>query len=237
MKTLIFDIESVGEDWEAMDGKTQEAATRWIREQYDDEEEYGRELEKLKSKLGCSPFHGEIVTIGVLDADGDHGGVYYQNKETSSEIITEKGIKIEPMTEKQMIEKFWDIARRYEAVVGFSSRTFDAPYLNIRSAVHGIRPSVDLMDARYLYQQKGVKHIDLSDQLRYYGSAQFKGSLHVWTRVFGIKSPKDDMGGDEVNQYFADGKYLEIAKYNLQDLFSTRELFLKWRELLNFQRL
>ncbi|MBU1028783.1 ribonuclease H-like domain-containing protein, partial [Patescibacteria group bacterium] len=124
-------------------------------------------------------------------------------------------------------------------LVGFNSRSFDAFFLNIRSAVHGIRPSVDLMSNRYLKSQFGAaRHIDLLDQLRYYGAVNSIGlNLHLWCRALGIKSPKENgVDGSLVGQLFKDQRYKDIARYNIDDLLATRELFRTWDALLNFQK-
>ena len=133
-----------------------------------------------------------------------------------------------------MLQSFWDGAKNYHEFVSFNGRVFDAPFLIIRSAVHGIKPSVDLMEGRYLYQQKGVRHIDLLDQLTFYGASLKRGNLHLWSRAFGIKSPKaDGISGDDVGRLFNEKKFLEIAKYNTGDLIATKELYSRW---LNFVR-
>lgn len=236
MSALIFDIETVGEKFEDMDEHTQNVLTKWIRENSETEEEYNREEEKLKNRLGFSPLHGEIVAIGVLDSHHDKGAVYFQSPNTQIDNFEQDGVKFEAMSEREMLEKFWSVAEQYSTVSGFNSRSFDAPFINVRSAVHDIRPSVDLMAGRYLYQQRNVKHIDLLDQLSYYGAVWKKGNLHLWSRAFGISSPKEgDLQGDEVGAYFEAGKYTDIAEYNAADLYATRELYLKWNEYLNFQ--
>ena len=69
MSTLIFDIETVGEDFSALDETTKESLTRWIKRESGDEAEYGAALKDLEDGLGFSPLTGQIVAIGVLDAE------------------------------------------------------------------------------------------------------------------------------------------------------------------------
>ncbi len=57
----------------------------------------------------------------------------------------------------------------------------------------------------------------------------------MWSRLFGIKSPKEDgVSGDDIAEMFKDKKYAEIAKYNAGDLRATKELYEKWNNYLNF---
>ena len=169
MSTLIFDIETVGEDFNALDATTQEVLTRWIKKESADEEGYQEALDELKNGLGFSPLTGQIVAIGVLDYEKNKGAVYYQAPEAGLPETEEDNIKFRPMTEKEMLENFWQGAKSYQEFVSFNGRGFDLPFLMVRSAVHGLRPSKDLMRGRYLYQQlPDAKHIDLFDQLSFY---------------------------------------------------------------------
>lgn len=237
-KTLIFDIETVGEDFDQMDEVTQNVLTRRVRETSANEELLQEAIQNIRERTALSPLTGEIVAIGVLAVGSDQGAVYFQAPDSDIGEFVEDGIKFVPLTEKEMLLRFWHVARSCQRLVGFNSRSFDAFYLNIRSAVHGIRPSVDLMSSRYLGSQRGqVQHIDLLDQFKYYGAVYGTGlNLHMWCRAFNIESPKDSgVEGAQVGELFAAGHYLDIARYNLGDLHSTRELFKIWHERLNFQ--
>lgn len=236
MPRLVFDIETIGEDFDTLDATTQDSLTRWIKRESHDGDEYEVALADIKQGLGFSPLTGSIVAIGVLDCDRDKGVVYFQDKGEGLSEETEDGIVYKPMDEKTMLEHFWDGARKYDEFVSFNGRTFDVPFLMVRSAVHGVRPTKDLMSNRYVGSQRtGAKHIDLLDQLSFYGAVRRKGSLHLWCRAFGIKSPKEEgVTGDDVSSLFREGKYLDIAKYNAQDIRSTKELYDKWDEYLRF---
>jgi len=233
---LILDIETVGVDFESLDHATKDGLTRWIRKESDGEEEYRVALEELKDGLGFSPLTGEIVVVGVLDYHKNEGVVYFQAPGERYKEFSEEGITFKQLEEKEMLQKFWDGARKYDYFVTFSGRSFDIPFLMIRSAAHGIRPSKDLMRGRYVYQQTpNAIHIDLQDQLSFYGALRRKGSLHLWTRAFSIESPKaQGITGDDVGRLFKEKKFLDIAKYNVGDLRATRTLYEKWQNYLNF---
>ena len=76
---LIFDIETIGENFDELDEITQDALSWWIKKESNGEEEYKAALEDLKNGLGFSPLTGQVVAIGVLDGDKNKGAVYYQN--------------------------------------------------------------------------------------------------------------------------------------------------------------
>ena len=65
---LVLDIETIGENFDALDHATQENLTRWIKRESDSEDEYKIALQDLKNGLAdFSPLTGEVVAIGLLD--------------------------------------------------------------------------------------------------------------------------------------------------------------------------
>jgi len=227
-KKLVFDIETIGVDFDALDKISQEYLLKFA----EDEEEKA----EAKDRLSFSPLTGEIVAIGVLNPDTNKGKIYVRTEKNIGADKLEEGIDTETGTEKQILEKFWEDVKHYNYFISFNGRSFDVPFLLIRSAILGVKPTKDLMSNRYLSSQKfGATHIDLFDQLTFYGAVRKKFNLHFWTKAFGIKSPKEDgITGDDVGRLYKEGKFLEIAKYNLGDLRATKELYDKWHTYLNF---
>ena len=231
MPKLIFDIETIGEDFGALDKETQQGLTRWIRREAKNDEEYQVKLKDLKESLGFSPLTGEIVALGILDLEKNLGVVYFSTAGQQAEEYKIENYTFKPMTEQEMLNNFWQGAVKYQEFIGFNSRCFDVPFIMARSAKHKIKPTKNLMSNRYLSSQRfDTKHIDLLDQLSFYGAVQRKGSLHLWCRLFGIKSPKaQGITGDEVSGLYAKGEYKKIAEYNSWDLEATCELYERWR--------
>jgi hypothetical protein len=232
-KRLVFDIEFVGESWDDLDKTTQDDLAKRLPDKKDEPAKYKRELEELKNGLAFSPLTGYVIAIGVYDIDSEKGAVYYQDPKGKDKDQEIDGIKYVPMTEPEMLVKFWALVETTDEFISFFGRRSDVPYLNIRSAIHNIRPTKDLVSNRYnSSSQRGAIHWDLADILSFYGSAMYKGSLHRWCRAFGIQTPKTTMGGADVAPAFKAGKGLEIAKYNAQDLRATAALFHKWDQYL-----
>ena len=227
MPKLIFDIETIGEDFEKIDGTTQEVLRQWLKKETENGENY---------KLTFSPLTGEIVVIGVLDYDKNQGAIYFQAPDKKIDDFEEDGIKYKRMTEKEMLEKFWELAKNYNEFISFNGRSFDAPFLMVRSAIHKIKPTKDLLLNRYINSQKlDAKHIDLFDQLSFYGALRKAGGLYLWARAFGIKTPKSDgITGDDIGKSFKEGKYEDIVRYNKGDLIATKELYTYWDKYLRF---
>ena len=173
-KKLVFDIETIGDDFDSLDEITKESLTRWIEKESSSEAEYKEALQELKSGLGFSPLTGKIVVIGVLDCEKNQGVIYFQAPNETINEFSEGGIIFKQMDEKEMLEKFWQGAKEYVEFIGFNSRGFDVPFMMVRSAIHNVKPTRNLMEGRYLYQQRDARHIDLQDQLTFYCAVRKK---------------------------------------------------------------
>ena len=55
----------------------------------------------------------------------------------------------------------------------------------------------------------------------------------MFTRAFGIESPKaNGIDGDDVSQLFKEKRFLDIAKYNANDIIATKKLYEYWKDYL-----
>ncbi len=222
MSRIIFDIETIGQDFESLDETQQEYFLRYA--------ETEEEEERVKESLGLYPLTGEIVAIGMLNPDSMKGVVYFQAPDETLTPFEEDGIRFETGTEKEILERFWDVVKSYDQFITFNGRTFDCPFILIRSAIHRLKPTRELMPNRY-----NGPHIDLLDQLTFYGATRRRFSLDMWCKAFGIKSPKDEgITGLDVKRLFNEGRYIDIARYCVRDLIATRELLFFWERYLKF---
>lgn len=221
-KKVVIDIETIGRNFDSLDELSREYLLKYA--QTDDE------VRAVKEGLGFSPLTGEVAAIGMLNPDTGRGAVYYQSPEVLQEPLQEEEIEYLADTEAGILRKFWETVRHYDQIITFNGRGFDAPFLLIRSAVHKIAPTRDLMPNRY-----NLSHVDLLDVLTFYGSVRRKFSLHMWCRAFGIKSPKEEgVTGYEVADLFQQQQYLTIARYCVGDLYATKELYEYWEKYIRF---
>ncbi|MFA7308645.1 MAG: ribonuclease H-like domain-containing protein [Patescibacteria group bacterium] len=240
-RTLAFDIETVGVEWEEVSAPMQESLQRSVKKNSVTEEEFVTKMEEAKNNLVFSPLTGKIIALSIYDVEHEAGAVYFEapsgipgKTETYWE---EDGVKYFVMSEKEIVTEFWRIAEHYNTFLTFNGHAFDVPYTMMRSALHGIKPSKNLMTNRFLSSQKGdARHIDLFDQFTFYGTLSRKGfSLDGLSSAFGITSPKaEGVSGDQVGPLFKQGEYLKIAKYNAADSKATGELYKIWEQYLKF---
>lgn len=236
MSTLIFDIETVGEKWEDFDNITKEVLTRWVNKTARNPDEKNALQEDIKAGLGFSPLTGFVVAIGLYDLERKQGVVYYigngdEKDEENGEYLYKQ------RSEEKMLMEFWEGAQHYDTFVTFNGRGFDVPFLLHRSVVNNIKPTKNLMEGRYPSQQKSCRHVDLQDELTFFGAMYRKPSLHLFCRAYGIESPKGEVSGDDVAVLFAHKKYRDIAYYNARDVVATTALYQKWLEYLKFENL
>lgn len=229
MATLIFDIETVGEEWASLDSTTKSVLTRWTNRLAGTTNEKLVIQKDIESGLGFSPLTGSIVALGLYDLERKRGVVYFCGHGTEiDEIVGEYTYK--QRTEAAMLREFWEGALSYDTFVTFNGRSFDAPFLIHRSAIHGIRPTKNLLEGRYPSQQHECRHVDLQDELTFFGAMARRPSLHLFCRAFGISSPKEEVDGDDVAELFNTKKFRDIAHYNAKDVSATTLLYNKWLE-------
>jgi len=222
MTRLIFDIETVGVEYNSLDQVSRDLLLSYAQSPGEEEE--------LKESLGIYPLTGQIVAIGILNPDTDKGAVYYISDSDDKE-TTKGDIQYKPLAgEKEVIREFWKTAQHYDQFITFNGRMFDGPYMMIRSAVNKIKPTRNLMPNRY-YDQ----HIDLLDRLTFFGAMRKRmTTLDMWCKAFSIKSPKtDDVTGSDVGRLFKEKEFMKLAEYCAGDLWATKDLFFYWDKYIN----
>ncbi len=225
MAKVVFDIETLGQDFELLDESSQEYFLRFA-----DTEDKKQEA---KESLSFYPLTAQIIAIGMLDVESERGFVYFQNGGQGPHQSSEGRVTFVSGSEPEILSSFWKQMKSYEQFITFNGRAFDCPFLLIRSAINRIRPTKNLMPYRYNLNP----HIDLADQLSFYDAMRRKFSLDMWCKAFGIASPKEGgMTGLQVKDFYKQGRFLEIARYCLRDIQATKELYQYWEQYLKFSQ-
>ena len=224
MGKIVFDIETVGQDFELLDKTSQEYFLKFA--------ENDKEKEDARNSLSFFPLTAQIITIGMLEVETEQGFVFFQEGTQTPRRFTEGNITFVSGQEKEILQHFWNHLKNYSHFITFNGRTFDCPFLMLRSAIHSIRPSKNLMPYRYAT----TPHVDLADQLSFYDALKRKFSLHMWCNAFGIPSPKEEgMTGLQVKDFYKQGRHEDIARYCLRDIQATKKLFKYWDQCLKFE--
>jgi 3'-5' exonuclease len=223
MKRVVFDIETLAFPIETFDDVQQEYLLKFA----DTEEK--REQALLQLNLYATT--AQIIAIGMINPDTQSGKVFYQS-DTKEEFTSDDGkVGFISGTELEILKWFWDAIKHYDQFITFNGRTFDCPFVMLRSAILRLLPSRNLVPYRY----DSSTHCDLLDQLSFYGAVK-KFNLDFYCKVFGIKSPKSEgITGLDLGKLFQEKRFRDIAKYCIGDVVAEAELFLVWNQYLNFK--
>jgi 3'-5' exonuclease len=228
MKKLVIDIETVGTPWEEHDSYVREYLIKGMSE---------AEAEEEKRRGALSPFTGRIVAIGVVNAETGRSCAMYEVPGQTEVITRKEGTRtLISGSEKQILEKFWDYLDKDDRFISFNGRQFDGPFLMIRSAINGVRPTRDLVGNRYRFHP----NCDLREVLNFNGTLnprQMRFNLDLACKSFGIASSKTEgMDGRSVETMYRAGRHEDIAIYCLEDVRATCELYMKLEPtLLQFE--
>lgn len=231
MKTLIFDIETVGYPFESFDDFQREYLMRFA-EMEESEEKRRIKKDEVIRYLNLSALTAQIVTIGMFDVERGKGLILFQSENREEFKSEDEHFTFRSDDEKVIIETFWKTIEKYDQFVTFNGRGFDAPFLHLRSAILRIKPTKNLIPYRY----DSKIHCDLLEQFTFYGLVR-KYNLDFYCKAFGIGSPKrGEVTGHNINEMFAEKKFKEIAEYCSKDLIATYELFKVFKEFLEIPK-
>lgn len=228
MRQIVFDIETSGVDLNTLSESQQEYLLREANKEKDEllKKEKTDEAERW---LSLYPFTAKVVAIGMYDVAKEKPYVYYESEEKKEWISEEKNVTYKGMSEEEMLASFWRVIAATDQVITFNGRSFDIPFLMLRSAMLKIKPTKNLLG--YRYDTKG--HIDLLEQFSFYGGFR-RFNLDFYCHGFGIKSPKSkEVSGMEVRNLYNAGKIEEIAVYCGEDILATYKLYTIWKEFLS----
>ncbi len=217
MSKLIFDIETSNFNWEDLD----ETIKIYFIKKFENEE-------NAKNNLALFPSVSQVTTISLYNPETDKGGVLLNAdiEPAEAEIIKKNvdfDVQILP-SEKMLLMKFWEIVIKYNEFITFAGNIFDVPFLMFRSAVHRIRPSLNLYKKEY--------HIDLLEKLEKFHQ---RPSLHILCKAFFLNSPKEFMNGQSAPIAYQEKRFQDLIKYSYGDVLAIAEIYKIWKEYLQFE--
>ena len=174
MSKIVFDIETVGADFDALE----ETSRAYFLKFADTEQK----IEDVKNSMSFYPVTAQVVTIGMLDIETNKSFVFFQNGGTK-EKFQEGDVTYVSGSEKEILGHFWHLMEKASVFITFNGRTFDCPFLMLRSAMNKVRATKNLVPYRY----DAKLHVDLCDQLTFYDAMRRRFSLDMWCKAFDIK--------------------------------------------------
>ena len=159
-RILVFDMEVSPYNFDThYDEDTKKYLTKYAKD-----EEDGK---KIIEQLVFTPFTSFIVSIGLYDLNESRGAVLFNAEEGTEIKSPHDNINYEVSDEAALIKKFWNVLekKKYNMFVTFNGREFDCPYIMLRSFIHRIRPSYNLMRGTDFNIRD--YHIDLMKELTF----------------------------------------------------------------------
>lgn len=225
---IVFDIETVGFNFESLDESRQEFLLRYA-EKEPDEEIRTEKIEEAKRMLSLYPLTAKVISIGLLRTDTESSLVLFEGEDKEWE-NEELKIKYKAVDEIEMLNSFWEFVEKAKRIISFNGRQFDLPFLMIRSALNKIKPSKNFLGSRFDHKS----HIDLLEEFTFHGITK-KFNLDFYCKSFGIESPKSHgVSGMDVKTLYEAGRCDEIAVYCGYDIKATYELYKIWKNYLEF---
>jgi len=114
------------------------------------------------------------------------------------------------------ISKAWKLG-------GHTIKNFDIPFVGKRMIINKIDPSS--LIANLNRKPWESPYLDISEAFSFGGWGQTHTSLDLMSAVLGLESPKEDMDGSMVHQYFYEGRIDDIKKYCEMDVRVLMECF------------
>lgn len=214
---LFLDIETVPQETSYL-GMDEETKKLWEQKtQYQRREEVS--AEDFYERAGIWAEFGKIICISVG---------YFNNK---SDI---RNFRVTSFfgEEKKILQDFSNLLNENfhltaHLLCGHNIKEFDIPFIARRMIINDLA----LPQKINLFGKKPweVPHLDTLELWKF-GDYKHFTSLKLLTKIFGIKSPKDDIDGSEVARVF----YIEndidrIVTYCEKDVIAVAQVFLKMR--------
>jgi len=229
MRRIVFDIETCAYPFETLSESQREYLLRYADKEPDPEKRQMM-IDDAVRYTSLYPHTSKCIVIGIYDVEKEKSYLYYESEKKEEWKNEDENVFYKGLSEKEMIESFWRIAKRIDQFITFNGRNFDVPFIMMRSAMLGVKVTKNLMGYRY-----GDEHIDLLEQFTFYGSTR-KFNLDFYCQSFGIESPKSkDISGMEVKNLYEAGRIKDIAVYCSKDIYATYKLFKIWETYLNMK--
>lgn len=133
--------------------------------------------------------------------------------------------KVETLSgeEHKVLQDFWEVAKVINLFIGFNVMDFDLRFIYQRSVVLGVKPTVELIFARY-------RNNPIYDIMHEWKKWNMNASISLDTlaKILGLASSKGGaIEGKDVAKAFEDGRIREICEYCEKDVELTRKIYKK----------
>lgn len=227
MRRIVVDIETCAFPFKSLSESQREYILRYA-EREKNKDIRAEKIDESIRYLSLYPFTAKVIALGIFDVEKEKAYVYFESNKPEEWESDGKNIHYKGAEEKEILNSFWRLAEAADRIITFNGRVFDIPFMMLRSAMHKIKASRNLMTNRY----DTSVHLDLLEQFTFFGLIK-KFNLDFYCRSFGIESPKSKgISGMEVKNLFEAGRIKEIAVYCGNDIIATYKLYKIWENYM-----
>lgn len=211
-KILFLDIETVSQK-SSYDELSQRMQNLWNKKSIRIRQSEEETPEETYKRAGIYAEFGKIVCISI--------GYFHEDKFRVTAIYGDD--------EREILETFSRKIVNFNTLCAHNGKEFDFPYICRRMLINGLK-------IPYILDVSGKKpwetaFLDTMEMWRF-GDYKNYTSLELLTAVFDIPTPKDDIDGSMVGEYYWEKKEIErIAEYCKKDVIAIAQLFLRYKNL------
>jgi 3'-5' exonuclease len=121
--------------------------------------------------------------------------------------------------ETEILRGFWQLAPEINLFVGHNILDFDLRFLYQRSIINQIKPSREIPFARF----RNAPVFDTMHEWSRWGREHV--GLDPLAKCLQLPSPKADMDGSKVFEYFRTGRHAEVYEYCKGDVETVRRVY------------
>lgn len=176
---------------------------RFINAKKEAQKKKFEDFENMLLKTSFDGAFGRILCIG------------YAINDNPIDILYEKD------DEKKILEDFWELAKNADLFIGHNVMDFDLRFIYQRSIVNNVKPTKDLSFARY----RNNPIFDTMREWSKWNISNENAGLEYIALAMGIPSPKNNIDGSQVYDYYKKGKIKEILEYCKKDVETTRLVY------------
>ena len=169
--------------------------------------EYLMDKQINKEMRSLNPLYSKIICICL--------------KPSNKEFIVLSG-----NDEKDLLEKFWDIAKNYNLFITHNGYGFDVPFLIIRSIINKVKPNINININKF--NMANSNHFDT--MLFFSQNVFINPRLDIIAKTLGIDIGENRFDGREVERLYKEGRIDEITRHCKEDVEITEKVYLFLKE-------
>ncbi len=228
MRTLILTLETVGDEWDALDEETRKVLSSWIMRGVYTDAEQASLTKQVVDRLRFSPYTGKVLALSLFDISLQTGVVYHTLRSMPDEYVWQ-GSVYKYKTEYELLENFWEGISQYERIVTFHGERIHISFLEMRSIAQRIRPSSVFSRSPFVSSGE-ISHLDLASV--YGRGRRGRVSLRVVASGMGV-IPENFPESESEREGEATDHILDPLLISIQhDTFRIKGLFDVWQSYI-----